>query len=268
MKKKFKIMLIAVAGIWAVCMFVRNFVRITGPGEGGVLVTLGSVSTDTKHGLTFVFPFISELTNYNTKQQTKDYVGLALKTKDLQNTYLSFSVIYQINEEYLPNMVNEYDMNNYVDDILSPKVEAAVQDVVGENDVWLLVTEKQTITDALKYILADKLLEDDYLILREVLLKTPKFDARFEYEVLNKLTEEVKLQKAKIQTEIAHEEAKQMLAKASVDPKVAEMMSRAITNPLIIKYEAMKALNKWNGETPSTVIGGTNGAIPILGLGK
>ncbi|MBE6452893.1 MAG: hypothetical protein E7012_05350 [Alphaproteobacteria bacterium] len=247
---------------------IRNSYGITGPGEGGVLVTLGTVSPETKHGISFKMPFISELTNYNIRQQTTDYTDISLKTGDLQNVFLSFSVIYQINDLSLPEMVQEYDMNNYVQDILSPKVEAAVQDVIGENDVWLLVTKKQTVTDALKYILADKMSEDDYLVIRDVLLKAPKFDAYFENEVLAKLTEEVKLEKAKIQTQIAHEEAQQMLIKASVDPKVAEMMSKALSNPLIIKYEATKALRKWNGQAPSTIMSGAENTLPIIGINK
>ena len=84
--------------------------------------------------------------------------------------------------------------------------------------------------------------------------------------VLDKLTTEVKLEKAKVQTEIARQEAEQMLAKAMVEPKVAKEMSKAISNPLIIKYEAMKALNNWDGKLtlPNTLVTGTD-AMPIIG---
>lgn len=267
-ENKFLKIVIILAGCWLALFIIRNSYDITGPWEGGVLVTLGNVSPETKHGLTIKFPFISELMNYNTRQQTTDYSNINLKTKDLQNTILSFSVIYKINPSSLPEMVQEYDMNNYAQDILSPRVEAAVQDVVGRNDVWLLVTDKQTVTNALKYVLADKLSEDDYLMLKDVLLKTPKFDPHFENEILAKLTEEVKLEKAKIQTQIAHEEAQQMLIKASVDPQIVEKMSKALSNPLIIKYEAAKALRNWNGQTPSTIMSGTENALPVIGIGK
>lgn len=266
--KKFFIALLGLCGIYFCLLVANNSYGITPPGEGGVIVTLGSVSSETNHGFTLKWPVISKLVNYNLRQQNKDYANLGLKTRDLQNVYLSFSVIYQINGEKLPLMVQEYGMNNYVHDILSPKIEAAIQEVVGKNDVWLLVTDKAMITEALEYILSDKLSEDNYLLLKDVLLKTPKFDKLFEDEILAKLTDEVKLEKAKIQTQIVQEEAKQMFAKASVDPQVMEMMSEAITNPLIIKYEAMKALNKWNGEVPSTVISGTDNALPIIGIKK
>ena len=158
--KKCVIFLLVLGGLYFCLLVANNSYGVTPPGEAGVIVTLGSVSSETNHGFTLKWPAISKLMNYNARQQNKDYVDMGLKTRDLQNAYLSFSVIYQINDEKLPSMVQEYDMNNYVEDILSPKVEAAIQDVVGKNDVWLLVTDKQTITEALKYILSDKLSED------------------------------------------------------------------------------------------------------------
>lgn len=267
MKKAF-IAIIVVASVYLFMFVLNNSYGITPPGEAGVVVTLGDVGEKVNHGFTMKWPFISKLENYSVRQQTKDYEHFALKTSSLQNVFLSFSVIYQVNEEKLLDMVKEYDMSNYTQDILSPKVEAAIQDVVGKNDVWFLITDKQLVADAFEYILADKVAEDNYLLVRDVLLKTPKFDADFENQVLAKMTDEVKIERAKLQTEIVKEEAKQMLEKASVDPIVVEKMSKALTNPLIIKYEAMKALNKWNGEAPNTVISGSESALPIVGVSK
>lgn len=272
MKKIIKTTLIVVSsiiivGIMVVFMF-KNITTVVYPGEGGVKDTFGIVDTDTKHGLVFRFPGISKVTKYSTKQQTADYADVALKASNLQMVYLNTAVTYQINDEKLPLMVQEYDMNNYVQDILSPKVESALQDAIGKNDIWLLVTDKQIVTDAIEYILADKLAEDNYLIIKDVNLKTYKFDPKYEDAVLDKLTTEMKLEKAKIQTDIARQEAEQMLAKAMVEPQVAKEMSKAISNPLIVKYEAMKALQKWDGQAPSTIMSGAENALPIIGISK
>ncbi len=266
--KKAIIAFLILSGLWLLLTIGHNAYDIVPIGEGGVLVTLGKASPKTKHGLVIKVPLISEVLKYSTRQQSQSYDNLGLKTADLQNVFLSCTVIYQINDENLPKMVQQYNMDRYVAEILSPKVEAAFQDAVGKNDVWLLVTEKQTVTDAIAYIINDKLNEDSFLIMKDVLLKAPVFEKKFEDEILAKLTEEVKLEKAKIQTQIAYQEAEQMLAKASVDPKVVEQMSKAITNPLIIKYEAMKALNKWKGDVPSTFMNGTENALPFIGVSK
>ena len=254
--------------VYFVAFIGINSYDIVPIGEGGVLVTLGKANPKTKYGFVLKVPFISEVQKYNIRQQTQSYNNLELKTGDLQNVKLSCSVIYQIEDENLPHMVQTYNMNQYVEDIISPRVESAFQDAVGKNDIWLLVADKQTVTDAIAYILDDKLKEDNFIELKDVLLKAPVFDKKFEDEILAKLTEEVKLEKAKIQTQIAYQEAEQMLAKASVDPKVVELMSKAITNPLIIKYEATKALNKWKGDVPSTLMNGAENAMPIIGVNK
>lgn len=272
MKKLVKTTLIVVCsliivGVLGVFVF-KNTTTIIYPGEGGVKTVFGVPNPKTQHGLVWRIPGISEVTVYNTKQQNANYEGIQLKASNLQNVYLSAAVTYQINDENLPLMVQEYDMNNYVQEILSPKVEAAIQDAIGKNDIWLLVTDKQMVTDAISYILTDKLAKDNYLVIADVNLKSYKFDKEYEQTVLDKLTTEVLLEKAKIQTNIAREEAAQMLEKAMVDPKVAKEMSKAISNPLIIKYEAMKALQNWDGKAPSTIMSGAENALPIIGISK
>lgn len=252
--------------IIALVFVLMNITTIVYPGEGGVKTVFGEPILKTQHGLVWRFPGVSEVTVYNTKQQNADYDGIQLKASNLQNVYLSAAVTYKVNDENLPLMVQEYDMNNYVQEILSPKVEAAIQDAVGKNDIWLLVTDKQMVTDAIAYILTDKLAKDNYLLIADVNLKSYKFDKEYEQTVIDKLTTEVLLEKAKIQTEIAREEAAQMLEKAMVDPQVAKEMSKAISNPLIIKYEAMKALQKWDGQAPSTIMSGADNALPIISV--
>lgn len=263
--------------IWVCCILMsaialvfvfQNVTTIVQPGEGGVKTVFGVPKPQTQHGLVWRFPGISEVEVYNTKQQSTNYDNVQLKAANLQNVYLSATVTYQVNGENLPAMVQECDMDNYVQDILSPKVISAFQDAIGKNDVWILITDKQMVTDAITYILADKLIDDSYLFIRDVNLKTYNFDAEYEQTVLGNLTTEMLLERAKIQTEIAREEAEQMLIKAMVEPQVAKEMSQAISNPLIIKYEAMKALQNWDGKAPSTIMNGAENALPIIGISK
>ena len=267
-KKTFnpKLWLTLVFALFVLVTLGRNCCEIAYPGEGAIKTTLGTVHDETFHGLVLKWPIIEEVIKYNTKQQTQSYEELKLKTKDIQNVYLSCSVIYQINDENLPNMVKNVNMDNYINDILTPRVENAVLETIGKNDVWLLITEMDMIREATRYIISDQLSTDNYIIIKDILFKDPDFDAQFKTAILDKLTEEVLLERAKIQTQKVEQEALQALAMASVEPKVAELMNKAISNPLIIKYEAMKALNNWDGKLtlPNTLVTGTD-AMPIIG---
>ncbi len=265
-KTALKAISIAVMVILSVVFVIKNTTTVVRPGNGGVKDTFGIVHPETKHGLVWRIPYVSHVTTYNTKQQTENYEEVALKASNLQMVYLDAAITYQVNDVNLPAMVQEYDMSNYVASILTPKVESALQDAIGKNDIWILVTDKQMVTDAIEYILADKLSEDNYLLIRDVNLKSYTFDPQYEEAVLDKLSTEVKLEKAKVQTEIARLEAEQMLAKAMVEPQVAKEMSKAISNPLIIKYEAMKALQKWDGQMPHTIMSGADNALPIISV--
>lgn len=267
--KKFFRPTLWLALVFALFVFVtlcKNCYDIVYPGEGGVKMTFGTVKDQTFHGLVLKIPFVEEVKKYNVTQQTQSYSKLALKTKDLQNVFLSCSVIYQINEENLPNMVKNVNMDNYINDILTPRVENAVLETIGKNDVWLLITQMAMVREATRYIISDQLSVDNYVTIKDVLFKDPDFDAQFKTAILDKLTEEVLLERAKIQTQKVEQEALQALAMASVEPKIAELLNKAISNPLIIKYEAMKALNNWDGKLtlPNTLVTNTD-AMPIIG---
>ena len=260
-------LLIVVVTAWALTTIAFNSYEIVEPGLSGVKTRLGTVDTVSYHGFVLKWPLIEKVKKYNTKQQTQSYPSLNLKTKDIQNVSLSCSVIYQINDENLPNMVKNINMDTYVDDILTPRVENAILETIGKNDVWLLITQMDIVREATHYIIKDQLSADNYLILKDVLFKDPDFDPQFKTAILDKLTEEVLLERAKIQTQKVEQEALQAIAMASVEPKILEQMNKAISNPLIIKYEAMKALNNWDGHLnlPNTLVGGTN-ALPIIGV--
>ena len=73
------------------------------------------------------------------------------------------------------------------------------------------------------------------------------------------------LEVTRIQTLKVEEEAKQILALAEADLKVLKQKNQMLTNPLIVKYEAAKILQKWKGDIPSTlVISGNGASLPII----
>jgi len=252
-----------------ICSFIgRNSYEIVPPGMTGARVTLGSVDSVPVKGFVWKLPFISEVIQMNTQQQTYVYHSEDVKANNIQKVSLNCSIIYQITDANVPKMIQNIDRHRYLETILVPRISSALQETIGKNDVFLLVTKPEMIREATQYILADQLLIDNYLQIKEVLFDTPKFSPEFEEAVNKKLTEEQLLEVAKIQTRKVEEEAKQALALASVDPQVAALLNRAITNPLIIKYEAIKALQKWDGKLnlPSTLMmSGENGnMLPIV----
>ena len=118
--------------------------------------------------------------------------------------------------------------------------------------------------EATKYILADLLSADGYIIIKDVLFCRPKFSPQFEKAVEDKMAAGQLLEITRLQTLKVEEEAKQLLAMGAAEMELLKQKNQLMTNPLIIKYEAAKVLQNWKGDMPSTLVVSGNGALPII----
>lgn len=252
-------------GVWVCVFIVLNSASIAPPGTTAAKVTLGSVDTIPYQGLFWHMPFGAHGILVNTTQQKRTYTSSQIKTRDLQTIGLECTVIYQINENKVPAIVKNVNVDKIDSVVVFPRLANALQEIIGKNDVLLLVTQQEMVREATKYVLADLLSTDGYVGIKDVLFCNPKFSAQFERIIEEKKTEEQRLEIAKIQTRKVEEEAKQLWCLAEVELKALERKNRVLTNPLIAKYEAIKALKQWNGEVPSTlIISGEGAAVPVI----
>lgn len=262
-------MLIAFIAFYIGFFIFRNSYMIAYPGTTAAKVTFGSVDQKAYQGFFWKIPFCSYGVLVNTKQQESRYECRNIKTQDLQTVGLKCSVIYQVNADKVPEIVRNVEPEKIDSVILFPRIANALQETIGKNDVYLLVTQQEMVREATKYILADQLSDEGYLNIKEILFYEPQFSSQFEKMIEQKMTEQQLLEIAKIQTLKVEEEAKQLLTKASVDIDVLQQKNKLLTNPLIIKYEATKMLQNWKGDIPSTlVLSGSDAALPILPLGS
>ncbi len=263
--KKIIYALVGVVAVYAVLLVAVNCYDIVPPGMTGAKVTLGKVAPEAVTGFVWKAPFISKVVQTDTRQQTFDFVSKDIKAGNVQPLSLNCSVIYRVVGDNFPKMLSNLDPATYRETILVPHINSALQETIGKNDALLLVTQPEMVREATQYILADELKTDNYIQIVDVLFSKPKFSAEFEEAINKKTTEEQLVAYAKIHTQRVEEEAEQALIMAAVDVKVAKQLNDVIHNPLIIKYEAMKALRKWNGELPSSLmLNGAENAVPVV----
>lgn len=270
-----KIIFLTAVVFMAVYLGVFLFQNSTGvvpPGMTGAKVTLGKVSPTPYEGFLWRWPFCSYVVLVDTKQQCDEYKSACIKTRDLQTISMNCSVIYQVNPKKVPALIKDIQPEDIQAKVLHPRMANALQETIGKNDVFLLITEQEMVREATKYILDDLLAVDGYISVKEVLFHDPKFSESFEKAVEQKMTEGQLLEVAKIQTRKVEEEARQLMAMASAEMEVLRQKNKILTNPLIMKYEATKALQKWKGDIPSTlVVSGNEGVLPVVpmtGYGK
>lgn len=267
LNRSFLVALVSLAVFLGIFIF-QNSMSVAPPGTTAAKVTLGHVSPRAYQGFFWRVPFCSSVILVNTKQQRNNYKSYNLKTRDFQTIGLECTIIYQVNSEKVPELVTNVQPANIDSILLQPRVASALQETIGKNDVFLLVTQQNMVREATKYILADFLAEDDFISIKDVLFYDPKFSPEFELAVEQKMKEGQLLEVMKIQTQKVEEEAKQLLARGSAEMQLLRQKNQILTNPLIVKYEATKALQNWNGEVPSTVVvSGGDGTLPIIPIG-
>ena len=262
MMKKLTICMAIIAGVWGCLFLALNSIDVIPVGMTGAKETLGVVDSKPRKGWVLKEPFISRIIKVNTRQQTYNF-ETSFKTNDGQNVKVPVSIVYQFREQNVPDMVKNINVATYQDLILAPYLTNALQDAIGKSDPFLLVTNTDMVSSATRYILENQLNQNQYIQIKDILFGKPIFPKSLEDAIEKKLTETQLVELAKIQTLRVQEEAKQMLAMASANAKGVAELSKALSNPLVVKYEAIKALQKWDGKLPNSLVI-SDDALPII----
>lgn len=251
-----------IAGVWGCLFLALNSIDVIPVGMTGAKETLGVVDSKPRKGWVLKVPFISRIIKVNTRQQTYNF-ETSFKTNNGQNVKVPVSIVYQFREQNVPDMVKNINVATYQDLILAPYLTNALQDAIGKSDPFLLVTNTDMVSSATRYILENQLNQNQYIQIKDILFGKPIFPKSLEDAIEKKLTETQLVELAKIQTLRVQEEAKQMLAMASANAKGVAELSKALSNPLVVKYEAIKALQKWDGKLPNSLVI-SDDALPII----
>ena len=260
--KKLIVCMAIIAGVWGCLFLALNSIDVIPVGMTGAKETFGVVDSKPRKGWVLKEPFISRIIKVNTRQQTYNF-ETSFKTNDGQNVKVPVSIVYQFREQNVPDMVKNINVATYQDLILAPYLTNALQDAIGKSDPFLLVTNTDMVSSATRYILENQLNQNQYIQIKDILFGKPIFPKSLEDAIEKKLTETQLVELAKIQTLRVQEEAKQMLAMASANAKGVAELSKALSNPLVVKYEAIKALQKWDGKLPNSLVI-SDDALPII----
>ena len=260
--KKLIVCMAIIAGVWGCLFLALNSIDVIPVGMTGAKETFGVVDSKPRKGWVLKEPFISRIIKVNTRQQTYNF-ETSFKTNDGQNVKVPVSIVYQFREQNVPDMVKNINVATYQDLILAPYLTNALQDAIGKSDPFLLVTNTDMVSSATRYILENQLNQNQYIQIKDILFGKPIFPKSLEDAIEKKLTETQLVELAKIQTLRVQEEAKQMLAMASANAKGVAELSKALSNRLVVKYEAIKALQKWDGKLPNSLVI-SDDALPII----
>ncbi|MEM5773602.1 MAG: slipin family protein [Anaerolineaceae bacterium] len=137
----------AIIAAGVVLLILRTAVVLVYQYQRGVVFTLGKYQGVREPGLTFIIPFIQRLIKVDMRLQTAEIPRQEVMTRDnipmLVNAVVYFKVI---SPEDVIIKIQDYAF------AIRQYTQAALRDVIGNNEMDLVLTERESIADSIRGI--------------------------------------------------------------------------------------------------------------------
>lgn len=242
----------------SICL-ITSACTVVGPGERGIRVSLGHVSSEElEPGPHFWLPFIFGTTTLNIQIQKSD-IHTSAATKDMQDITAELAVNWSLNPK---NIVSTYrDIGSEADvyqRIIIPSVNEIMKASSANKTAEEVLTKRLELKKDIDIGLG-KRLEKYGIVFLDVSLVNLSFSKEFTAAIEQKQIAEQKAKEAEYRTLEAIQTAKADVNIARGQAESQRLMRETITKDLL----QQKAIDKWNGILP--VYMGA-GAVPFLNL--
>lgn len=263
-KKVIKITIISIISLFVVITFFNSFTTIKS-GEIGLKSRFGQiVSQTTQEGIQFKIPYIEKVTKVNMKVQKADITSSSA-TKDLQDVSISFAINYQLQADKVMDLYKTVGAS-YVETILQPATQEALKNVTSKYTAEELITKRSEVSQQIIQDLSAKV--NKYgIIINELNIIDLNFSEAYNKAIEDKQVAEQEVKKAQQELEKTKIEAEKKVAEAQAEADALRLQKEEITDELLElrRIEAQtKAIEKWNGQLPSTITG--TDSIPFINL--
>lgn len=263
-KKVIKITIISIISLFVVITFFNSFTTIKS-GEIGLKSRFGQiVSQTTQEGIQFKVPYIEKVTKVNMKVQKADITSSSA-TKDLQDVSVSFAINYQLQADKVMDLYKTVGAS-YVETILQPATQEALKNVTSKYTAEELIIKRSEVSQQIIQDLSAKV--NKYgIIINELNIIDLNFSEAYNKAIEDKQVAEQEVKKAQQELEKTKIEAEKKVAEAQAEADALRLQKEEITDELLElrRIEAQtKAIEKWNGQLPSTITG--TDSIPFINL--
>jgi prohibitin 2 len=251
------------AVVFAVIVLLFASTFTVGPGERGVLVTMGKVSpTFAPEGLGFKTPFVTTVLPISVRQQTQ-LLKAECYSSDLQQVSVDLRVLYRIPEKSIVKVYQEFAGDPF-DSLIAPRVSEAIKEVSALQNAETIVKKREDIKS--KALALARLKVGDMLVIEDLVIQNLTLSKELEHAIEAKMVQEQEAAKAKFIQQKAEIEANTAIIRARGEAQAIQVRGAALrNNPALVQLQIVE---KWDGKAPLVVGGGGSGANIILPLGK
>ncbi len=253
--QQLKKMIVMGVGIFiAFCIMVSGCgFRIVDTGHRGVKTKFGKVDGDTlDEGLHFYNPLTSSIVELPVREEKVERTTTAY-TKDVQQVQVKYSVTFYPDRSKIHVLYQDLGLD-WADKILPQTIEGGIKAVIGTYEAVDLIAHRgKAVSEAEAYVVAQ--LKNRAVNITKVELTNLDFHEEFEKAVEAKVVAIQKAAEAKNRTVEIEENARQKLIGAKAEAESMRIRAEALSrNKGLVEYEAIQ---KWNGELPTYMLGGT-----------
>ena len=248
--------------LFALVFIVQTFTVISA-GHTGVQVTLGEVNpVPLTEGVHFVNP-ISSIKDVDVRLQKAELKGANAGTKDLQVVHTDIVVNFRLDPLKVPHIYKEYGLN--VDEkVLGPGINEAFKSVTGHYTSEELVTKRDLVSAEILQHLVAKMAPFNITV-SNISLVNFGFSAEYQKAIEAKVISVQQTAKAQQDLERIKVEAASRIAQADGEAKAIAIQAAAIQSNGGANYVALQWIEKWNGQLPSTMLGGDTKTLMNIG---
>jgi regulator of protease activity HflC (stomatin/prohibitin superfamily) len=245
---------------------IASSIVIVGAGERVVVFDKfnGVQKTALGEGFHLIMPFVQSAITYDVRIQKEEFETTAA-SRDLQDVSTKVTLNVHPSAEAVPQIYQNYG-KDYSEKVIHPAVQEAVKAVTALYTAEELITKREAVKAQVQEHLALLLKKAD-LVLTETYITNFKFSEGFAHAIEQKQIAEQNALTAQNTLRQVKTEAEQQVAKAQAEAAGLRAQREVITSELLElrRIEAqVKAISKWDGKLPDTIMGG--GTIPFINV--
>lgn len=264
METKTKIIIGSIVGVIVIAMIILVASITTVPtGYVGVKTRFGQVQDDViQEGFNLKAPFIESIVKIDCRTQ-KYEIATEASSKDLQKiSNLKVVVNYNVDKNNANNLYKEVG-KDYQTVLIEPAILESIKQGISQYTAEETITKRSEVADVIINLLKNKL-ENKGVTVTALNITDLSFSEEFDTAVEQKQIVEQETQKAQYELEKAKVENEKKIENAKADAEVMRQQNEQITDNYLRLKEIeneQKAIEKWNGQLPTTV---TDDVLSIL----
>lgn len=229
----------------------------------GVVTTFGKIHEETlREGLHFVGP-IAQVHDIYTGVHVSTVDKTEAGSKDLQSVHASLTVNFHPDPATVRNLYAINTTLSYAGLIVPPAAQEVFKAVVSQYTAEELITKRQEVSLNIHRALSAKL-EAYFLKVQSIQLVNFGFSKSFDAAIEEKVTASQKAATAQRNLERVKFEAEARISQAKGEAEAIRIQAEAVAKAGGEEYVRLKAVEKWNGQLPHYVTGGT--ATPFINV--